>query len=201
VYIDTLHQRALPALDGLIIGGGFPEVFMGELEANADLRCAIAEAIRAGLPTYAECGGLMYLAKSLTWKGRTCAMAGVIPGDAVMHERPVGRGYVNLAPCGNLPWNTGTPATVRGHEFHYSSLDNLPADTRFGWKVLRGHGVDGRRDGIVIDNLVASYAHLRGVDTWVQPFVAFVQEQALLRDATRAGSRSATASKLALARA
>ena len=200
VPIDTLHQHTLPDLDGLILGGGFPEVFMGELEANVDLRRAIAEAIGSGLPTYAECGGLMYLSKSLTWRGRTCQMAGVIPGDTVMHERPVGRGYVHLASSGDLPWNTATPPTVRGHEFHYSSLENLPADTRFGWKVLRGHGVDGRRDGIVIDNLVASYAHLRGVDSWVQPFVAFVQERALARDATCAGSHAANAGKVDHAR-
>ncbi|MBL0124511.1 MAG: cobyrinate a,c-diamide synthase [Betaproteobacteria bacterium] len=186
VPIDTLRQRSLPALDGLVIGGGFPEVFMAELEANIDLRRAIADAIHAGLPTYAECGGLMYLAKTLTWKGRTCEMAGVIPGDAVMHDRPVGRGYVQLAPTGNLPWSAAMPATVRGHEFHYSSLENLPASTCFGWKVMRGHGIDGQRDGIVIDNLVASYAHLRGVDNWVQPFVAFVRQKTLSRDTMRA---------------
>jgi cobyrinic acid a,c-diamide synthase len=179
VHIDTLHDRTLPELDGLIIGGGFPEVFMGELEANATLRLAIADAIRAGLPAYAECGGLMYLSRSLTWRGRTGQMAGVIPGDVVMHERPVGRGYVHLTPSGNLPWKTALPANIRGHEFHYSSLDNLPADIRFGWRVVRGHGVDGRQDGIVIGNLVASYAHLRGVDSWVQPFFALVREHAL----------------------
>jgi cobyrinic acid a,c-diamide synthase len=197
VPIDTLHQRTLPELDGLIIGGGFPEVFMGELESNAELRGAIAAAIRAGLPTYAECGGLMYLSNSLTWRGRTCQMASVIPGDTVMHERPVGRGYVRLASNGNLPWNMSVPANVRGHEFHYSSLEGLPADTRFGWRVLRGHGVDGERDGIVIGNLLASYAHLRGVDTWVHPFVAFVRERVLVRDAMRAGTHTATAGKVA----
>ena len=178
VPIDTLHERVLPQLDGFIIGGGFPEVFMGELEANAALRHAIADAIRGGLPTYAECGGLMYLARSLTWCGRTCQMAGVIPGDVVMHERPVGRGYAHLAPSENLPWKLELPASVRGHEFHYSSLDNLPSDTRFGWRVLRGHGVDGRQDGIVIGNLLASYAHLRGVDSWVEAFVAFARKHA-----------------------
>ena len=178
VPIDTLRERILPKLDGLIIGGGFPEIFMGELEANTPLRHAIADAIRAGLPTYAECGGLMYLSRSLTWQGRTCEMAGVIPGDAVMHPRPIGRGYVHLAPSGNLPWKIEMPASIRGHEFHYSSLENLPADTRFGWRVLRGHGVGGRRDGIVIGNLLASYAHLRGVDSWVNPFVALVREHA-----------------------
>jgi cobyrinic acid a,c-diamide synthase len=139
----------------------------------------------------------MYLSRSLSWRGRTCEMAGVIPGDAIMHERPVGRGYVHLAPSGNLPWGQSTPVTVRGHEFHYSSLENLPADTRFGWQVLRGHGIDGKHDGIVIGNLVASYAHLRGVDNWVGPFVAFVREQARLRTTTRITGRAANAGKAA----
>ncbi|MEO8103291.1 MAG: cobyrinate a,c-diamide synthase [Betaproteobacteria bacterium] len=197
VTIDTLQQQTLPALDGLILGGGFPEVFMGELEANAVLRRAIAHAVRAGLPTYAECGGLMYLSRSLTWRGRTCEMAGVIPGDAVMHDRPVGRGYVHLASSGNLPWGPSVPATVRGHEFHYSSLENLPAETRFGWRVLRGHGVDGRHDGIVIGNLVASYAHLRGVDNWVGPFAAFVREQARVRATNRSNGLAANSEEAA----
>lgn len=195
VYIDTLHQSTLPEIDGLIIGGGFPEVFMDELEANVLLRGAIAEAIRAGLPTYAECGGLMYLSKSLTWRGRRCEMVGVIPGDTVMHERPVGRGYVHLASTGNLPWNVQSKATVRGHEFHYSSLENLPDDIRYGWEVLRGHGVDGKQDGIVLNNLVASYAHLRGVDNWVEPFVAFVRQRTLQQDTMRAWSHEAIAKK------
>ena len=178
IFIDTLTQQRLPQLDGLIIGGGFPEVFMDQLEANSTLRREIGAAIRAGLPTFAECGGLMYLANSLTWKGQTRAMVGVIPGDAVMHARPVGRGYVTLAATGNFPWalRAGTP--VRGHEFHYSSLDNLPADTRYGWSVTRGHGIDGKNDGIVMHNLTASYAHLRGVDTWLAPFMDMVRSRA-----------------------
>ena len=65
---------------------------MAALEANAALRAELRTAIEAGLPTYAECGGLMYLARSIRWGGRTAQMVGAIPGDVVMHERPVGRG-------------------------------------------------------------------------------------------------------------
>jgi cobyrinic acid a,c-diamide synthase len=79
VPINAMQDKQLPAIDGLIIGGGFPESFMAELEANASLRSGIKQAIDNGLPTYAECGGLMYLARSMTWKGQTHAMAGVIP--------------------------------------------------------------------------------------------------------------------------
>ena len=179
---DTLRDTALPPrLDGLFIGGGFPEVFMAELEANAPLREQIATAIEAGLPVYAECGGLMYLARSLSWKGRTCRMVGAIAGDVTLHDRPVGRGYVTLDATGDSPWSGWAGRTdVRGHEFHYSSLDNLPAGTRYAWKVQRGHGIDGQHDGIVHRNVLASYAHLRslGGTDWARHFVEFVRSHA-----------------------
>jgi cobyrinic acid a,c-diamide synthase len=105
-------------------------------------------------------------------------MVGAIPGDVVMHERPVGRGYVQLEESEAFPWPaTGGDRAVRGHEFHYSSLDNLPADLRWAYRVKRGHGVDGERDGIVIGNVLASYAHLRstGGNAWAARFVDFVR--------------------------
>jgi cobyrinic acid a,c-diamide synthase len=181
VPLDTLHDARLPAgVDGLIIGGGFPELFMAELEANVSLRTELHRAIADGLPTYAECGGLMYLARTLNWQGRNAQMVGIIPGDVVMHERPVGRGYVQLAPTAEAPWPIGAgDGAIRGHEFHYSSLENLDADVRFAYRVLRGHGTDGCRDGLVLHNLLASYAHLRhtGGNDWPQRFVAFVRER------------------------
>jgi cobyrinic acid a,c-diamide synthase len=170
---DTLHDARLPAADGLFIGGGFPEVFMDELQANASLRADIAAAIDAGLPAYAECGGLMYLARSLRWQGRSCRMVGAIPGDAAMHERPVGRGYVRLQPTADHQW--AVPGEVLAHEFHHSSLDHLPAGQRFAYRVTRGHGIDGTHDGLRHRNLLASYSHLRG-DGWAARFVAFVRK-------------------------
>jgi cobyrinic acid a,c-diamide synthase len=180
VPFDTLQDKTLPEVDGLFIGGGFPEIFMNELQANASLRGQIASAIEAGMPVYAECGGLMYLAQSLSWRGQTCRMVGAIPGDVTMHDKPVGRGYVNLVTTSDAPWpaqQVQAPRELRGHEFHYSSLDNLPPDTRFAWRVTRGHGVDGRHDGIVHRNVLASYAHLRnlGADGWAGQFVDFVR--------------------------
>lgn len=182
VPIDTLHDARLPALDGLFIGGGFPEACMAELEANTALRGALCEAIVAGLPTYAECGGLMYLSRSITWQGRTTRMVGAIPGDAVMHARPVGRGYVQLQETAAMPWGPwgdSAPGTLRGHEFHHSSLENLDPGVAFAYRVQRGHGVDGRHDGIQVHRLLASYAHLRsGAGShWAPRFVAYVREQ------------------------
>ncbi len=178
VPIDTLHDQRLPALDGLFIGGGFPEACMDELEANAALRTALREAIEDGLPTYAECGGLMYLARSITWQGRTARMVGAIPGDAVMHARPVGRGYVQLQETAQMPWGAGSAGVLRGHEFHHSSLDHLDPGVGMAYRVQRGHGIDGVHDGVCVHNVLASYAHLRSDagGGWVPRFVDFVRK-------------------------
>lgn len=195
VPLDTLHDPHLPEVDGLFIGGGFPELFMSELEANVTLREEIGRAIESGMPVYAECGGLMYLARSLTWHGEKRNMVGVIPGDVVMHEKPVGRGYIRLNETGANPWPAPTGPSpvpeVRGHEFHYSSLDNLDtSELKYAYEVKRGHGIDGRHDGIVYKNLLASYAHLRslGAYNWAARFVAFVRSKAQETERPAAGS-------------
>lgn len=199
VPFNTFQDTCLPDVDGLFIGGGFPEVFMSELQANVALRSSIRTAIDAGLPVYAECGGLMYLARTLRWKDEVFNMVGALPADVVMHERPVGRGYVELQATADATWPTvssATAPTLRGHEFHYSSLENLAPDLKFAYRVLRGHGVDGQRDGIVYRNVLASYAHLRqgaGSD-WVNQFVNFVrlQKNARVSSATLISRMNAT---------
>jgi cobyrinic acid a,c-diamide synthase len=152
---------------------------MEQLEANASLRHEIRQAIEGGLPAYAECGGLMYLARSISWRGKRCEMAGVIPGDVVMHDRPMGRGYVLLRETGRNPWPLPGSTDVRAHEFHYSSLENLAPGTVYAYDVMRGNGVDGQHDGIVHKNLLACYAHLRDLEDnhWTRRFVQFVRQQ------------------------
>ena len=178
VPFDTLTDAQLPDVDALVIGGGFPELFARELEANGALRERIGTAIDAGLPVYAECGGLMYLANSLTREGHSYRMVGAIDADVVMHERPVGRGYVVLDESPAFPWPTEAQAgaEVRAHEFHYASLENLAAGTSFAYRVRRGHGIDGEHDGIMTKNVLASFAHRRSTerDNWAARFVAFV---------------------------
>jgi cobyrinic acid a,c-diamide synthase len=181
VPIDTLQDRHLPVeLDGLVIGGGFPEMFMSELEENATLRQEIRKAIENGLPAYAECGGLMYLARSMQWKDRPYEMVGVIPGDVHMHDRPVGRGYVRLKETGNGPLPDAPVDDIPAHEFHYSTLDNLPDGLIYSYEVKRGYGVDGKHDGIVHKNLLASYTHLRSTRnfSWVKRFLSLVARHA-----------------------
>ncbi len=175
---SPLTDSRLPDCDGLFLGGGFPETHMEQLAANRAMRTAIRQAIEADLPAYAECGGLMYLARSLRWKGREAEMTGTLPASVVMHERPVGRGYVQLEETADHPW-PGAPnqRIFPAHEFHYSALDSLPEETRYAYRVHRGMGVDGNHDGIVYRNLLAGYAHLRDTshNHWAGRFVAFVR--------------------------
>ncbi len=177
-FFDSLRDQRLPAADALFIGGGFPETAMDRLAANEALRRAIREAIEAGLPTYAECGGLMYLTRSIRWGERQAPMVGALPADTLMSDRPAGKGYVVLEPTADHPW-PGDPATRRlplpAHEFHYSRLENLAPGARFAYRVVRGAGIDGQRDGLVHRNLLACYAHLRHSrrTPWVHQFLAF----------------------------
>jgi len=180
IPVDMLHDHELPELDGLFIGGGFPESCMEQLQSNRKLRHAIREAIEAGLPTYAECGGLMYLARSLKWKDNSCEMVGVIPGDVVMYTRPRGRGYVRLKATNGLPWPYAaeTGAEIAAHEFHYSALENLQPPEAYAFEVLRGTGINGRHDGYVYKNLLACYSHQRTTRTnrWTEYFLNFVSD-------------------------
>jgi len=181
LFFDTMKDTALPPADGLFIGGGFPETHLAALHANGALRDAIRRAIEAGLPAYAECGGLMYLARRIVWKGDSAAMVGVIPADVVVHEKPRGHGYVRLRETAAAPWprkgDPSVPVEISAHEFHYSDLGPLDGEAVFAYDVLRGHGIDGGHDGLVVRNLLASYAHLRHTagNPWAGRFVDFVR--------------------------
>ncbi len=180
VPFDALRDEHLPEVDGLYIGGGFPETCAEALEANTTLRHDIKVAIEQGLPAYAECGGLMYLSRSIDYQGRVYDMVGAIPGDVKMHDKPIGRGYVHLREEETHPWpRPDMPAQqIRAHEFHYSSLENLPSDACFAYHVERGYGIDGDRDGLIVHNLLASYTHLRTIGRcyWATRFVAFIRQ-------------------------
>ncbi len=187
VFFDALQDARLPDMDGLFLGGGFPEMRMAQLQANSALRAEIRAAGEAGLPIYAECGGLMYLARRIRWKGEEAQMVGLIPGDVQMHSHPQGRGLVQLRPTAHLPWSaTGSAGQggqgeplIRAHEFHHASLENLPEKARFAFDVLRGVGIGGGKDGFVIHNVLAGFAHLRATEQspWARGFVDFVRRQ------------------------
>ena len=152
---------------------------MAQLEANRSLRREIRGFIEQGGPVYAECGGLMYLTRSLSWDGQRCDMVGVIPADTDMHERPQGRGYVRLQETAAAPWPSSAPAgEFAAHEFHYSGLANVDSPLEYAYEVVRGTGIDGHNDGIIINNLLACYSHMRDTEQhhWAYRFVDFVRQ-------------------------
>lgn len=181
VPFSTLTDPALPAnIDGLFIGGGFPETQLAELSANTSLRQDIKQAIDQGLPSYAECGGLMYLCRDLSQGKQSYPLCDVIPASVAMHKKPQGRGYVQLQINPAHPWYQGHndyPQTLSAHEFHHSALSGLTQISDYAYSIKRGTGIDGVNDGIIINNLVASYTHLRQTDQcfWVDDFVSFVK--------------------------
>lgn len=189
VPFSPLTDSSLPPVNGLYLGGGFPEVFMEELEANRGLRRQIREAVEAGMPVYAECGGLMYLARSMSWKGANREMVGGIPCDIEMHKKPQGHGYIRLKATGAGGWlEAGT--RINAHEFHYSEIVNL-GKVDFAYELLRGRGVDGRHDGIVHKNIVASYAHVHslGAPGWAKSLVSFVSRAGFVPEPPSTKSR------------
>lgn len=162
--IDALHDTALPPVDALYIGGGFPETQAAELAANESFCRSIRAAAEEGLPIYAECGGLIYLGRSLTVGEERYPMAAVLPLDFVLEKKPQAHGYVVLttAPGGLF---LGNGVTVRGHEFHYSRPVNIDESQPMAYHVMRGYGMDGKGDGIVYKNVLAAYTHLHALGT------------------------------------
>ncbi len=176
IFINSLHDR-LPPVDGLYLGGGFPELFLDPLEKNHELREEIAAAAEKGLPVYAECGGLIYLCRSVHWNGRLYEMVGTIPAEVRLSRRPQGHGYVIAEVVADHPiFSRGT--VIRGHEFHHSSL-SLKGKLSFAYEIKRGYGIDGKRDGIVYNNIMASYLHLHaeGTTEWAKRFVSLVSRR------------------------
>ena len=165
VPFSPVHDR-LPEADGYIIGGGYPELFTRELEANDRMRDAVRDVSRNGTPIYAECGGLMYLTERMVlkkgWQGsdreHSSAMCGVFSGETRMPAKRV----VSYVEGTSSPDSPMGPASFRGHEFHYSEVV-LEKGTRFAYTLSRGVGIRDNLDGAVSGNTLGSYTHLHPV--------------------------------------
>jgi cobyrinic acid a,c-diamide synthase len=178
VPFSPLEDPRLPPVGGLYIGGGFPEFFMERLEANAGMRRDVRAAIDAGVPAWAECGGLMYLSQGISWRGRYCAMAGALDCSVEMDDRPAGHGYVLLEETGIGTW-PHAGRRLKGHEFHHSRVVGLAGGDVFAYRALRGAGMVPGYDGLVRGACVAGYTHLHadGAPSWAADFVAVVREK------------------------
>ncbi len=159
IKISALNDSRLPDIDALYIGGGFPETHMIELEKNSSLRGSVKKGADSGLPVYAECGGLIYLSRSICWKGSRHQMAGVFPIEMEMHEKPCGHGYCVIETDIENPFFP-KGSVFRGHEFHYSSISRDLIDIETAFSVKRGTGSFNMRDGLIYKNVLAGYTHL-----------------------------------------
>jgi cobyrinic acid a,c-diamide synthase len=189
VPISPLQERALPDVDALYIGGGFPETAAAALADNRSFRHALRDAVEAGLPVYAECGGAVFLGDRLVMDGGTYPMTGALPAVFSFGAKPQGHGYTVLETVQPNPFfPVGEP--LRGHEFHYTYMESLRAtDVTFAFRVDRGHGFDGRHDGLCRRNVLASYTHLHasGVAGWAPAVVSAAARHAATRPTTLAG--------------
>jgi cobyrinic acid a,c-diamide synthase len=165
VQISALDERILPLVDTLYIGGGFPETQAKRLAENDTFRLSLKAAAEAGLPIYAECGGFMYLGESLTIGDEHYPMVGALPVVFGMEKRPQGHGYTTLVVDRENPFfPVGT--RISGHEFHYCRIHTLREDDgHTAYRVLRGTGMDGQRDGLCRKNILASFTHLHALGT------------------------------------
>ncbi len=158
VPFSPLEDDKLPAgVGGIYLGGGFPELFSSQLSENAPMHQAMRKAVAEGVPVYAECGGLMYLGKSLSdLDGVTHAMLGVIPAESAMSQTRLTLGYREVESCSDSPV-LPRGQRVRGHEFHWSTLAQQPEPEESVYKVV---DQDNRPDGFRTGNVWASYVHI-----------------------------------------
>ena len=172
VEVNSITDRELPDLDALYIGGGFPETQAEALADNVRFRDFLRKKIEMGMPVYAECGGLMYLGESLVVNGKTYPMVGSLPLKFVLEEKPQGHGYTILKVSRQNPYYP-LGEVLKGHEFHYSRpLIERPEEINPVFEVQRGHGLDGKRDGLCKNNMLAIYTHLHagGNPLWGERF-------------------------------
>ena len=165
ILISALNDKVLPPVDALYIGGGFPETQVGWLSANESFRLSLREAAEAGLPIYAECGGFIYLGDSLTIGDKQYSMVGALPVKFGMEKRPQGHGYTTMTVDQENPFFP-IGQTITGHEFHYCRiLSQSDHESHTAYRVVRGTGMDGQRDGLCRKNILAGFTHLHALGT------------------------------------
>jgi cobyrinic acid a,c-diamide synthase len=185
VEISGLTNTELPDLDALYIGGGFPETHAAQLANNVRFKESLHGAIQNGLPVYAECGGLMYLSRSLRIDDRIYPMVGVFPVDSVLERAPQGHGYLRVEVAVPNPFYP--PGTIiTGHEFHYSHIAVSEASVAsYAFRVIRGHGMGGAQDGMFRWNVLGTYLHVHalGQPLWAAGILACAARYRAQREA------------------
>lgn len=177
-YFSPISDNCIPdGISGIVLGGGFPEVMADKLNSNQSMLKSIKKAAEQGIPIYGECGGLMYLTKSITGykdSKKVFRMVGIVDATTKMTGR-LTLNYTNA----DMNSTFGSIKNIRGHEFHYSKIEDLPSDSKFVYSMKRGIGMDGgKHDGILTHNSIASYMHLHFYDNrfpkmWIKKCIEF----------------------------
>ncbi|RLG24205.1 Ni-sirohydrochlorin a,c-diamide synthase [Methanosarcinales archaeon] len=171
VYFSPLHDKKIPEVDGLYIGGGYPELFAAELEKNKTMRESIYNASQSGCPIFGECGGLMYLTRNIVTirlnhskyhmakvEPGSYEMVGALPGNThLTHKRVVT--YTVARIMKDTPIGVKN-TSIKAHEFHHSEILGLPEDATFAIKTERGTGIYNKQDGLMQKNTIATYLHI-----------------------------------------
>ena len=160
VPFSPLADETIPDVDGLLFGGGFPEMFLEKLAANVSLKTSIKNARDAGMPIFAECGGLMYLCREIfDFEEKEYEMVGLVPAVCRMQKKLQRVGYVTakalresiLAQAGE---------TLRGHEFHFSTMEPDASDFPWAYELMGSRQKEAHREGYAAGAVLASYLHI-----------------------------------------
>jgi len=156
-FFSPVSDKKIPKCDLIYIGGGFPEVLGQSLERNTTMRNLIKKHAEEGMPIYAECGGLMYLTKSISFGKKKYKMVGLFDAETQMTKKMT----LNYTE-GRITSNCliSSPAKFRAHEFHYSKISNLAKDAKLVYDLKIGEGIAGKKDALSEYNTLASYCHL-----------------------------------------
>ncbi len=163
VFFSPVSDKKIPQCDGIYIGGGFPEVKGDLLQRNDIMKKLVKKHAEDGMPIYAECGGLMYLTKSISYKSGRFKMVGLFDAVTVMEKR-LKLNYTSAKIRPQSPFSLKSKI-IKGHEFHYSELDLLAKDSRFAYDMSIGIGIKDKKDGMTAYNTLASYMHVHFVDS------------------------------------
>lgn len=156
-FFSPVNDKKIPQCDGLYIGGGFPEILGSKLAKNQTMKKLIKNLAEDNLPIYAECGGLMYLTKSIFSENKKYKMVGVFDAETFMTKKMT-LNYTKGKITRSLI--SEKQHIIQGHEFHYSKLDSVSSDSKFAYELEIGDGIKNHKDGLLQYNSLASYGHL-----------------------------------------
>lgn len=173
VFISPLNQTGIPDVHAIYMGGGFPETHAPQLAQNISFRENLKKLSRAGLPIYAECGGLIFLGESIRLDDRDYAMSGILPIKFGLSNRPQGHGYTRVEVVNENPFYAAGQILM-GHEFRYSSVLEIDyQDHEMAFKMERGKGILDKKDGFFKQNTFGTYTHIHalGTPSWAQALI------------------------------